>query len=385
MNQYKGGSMRNRMWSAVAAAAVLAGCEGDYWIPGDPPDAPRDLEGYYYAGAVELSWRLSPGWNGEAFRVYGKRASDPEYFFIAEVTSCIDDVCVYHDINVRAEITYEYYVSAVNPDTGEETASNYSVEVYVPRPVPPPVPDAVEAVALDNSAYVRWYDGASAEDDFAFYRVYVADEDSEYVVGETDSPGFLDFLAENGRTASYFVTSVDDLGHESEASEIASCTPRPDYTGEVMYSFQDVAASAGFRFQEADDLEAVMPGDSPDRHFRLESDPAGLWLVPGPGAGVHSEVRWTTALKCGVGSDPDCVSWERAPITGYSGRRMGLDPGFTYMFRVPGDDGDTRFGSVRASHAGLDQDGHRLIVFDWAYQTQAGNPSLSHAGGTQGW
>ena len=207
---------------------------------------PGDLEGRYYAGAVDLSWRLSPGWNGEAFRVYGKRASDPDYFFIAEVTSCIDDVCVYHDINVRAEVTYEYYVSAVNPDTGEETASNYSVEVYVPRPVPPPVPDAVEAVALDNSAYVRWYDGASAEDDFAFYRVYVADEDSEYLVGETDSPGFLDFLAENGRTASYFVTSVDDLGHESEASEIASCTPRPDYTGEVMYSYQDVAASAGF-------------------------------------------------------------------------------------------------------------------------------------------
>lgn len=376
-----------RIWKVgITVAAVLAaGCDDDYWLLADPPDAPRDLEGYYYAGAVDLSWRLGGGWDGEAFRVYGKRVSDPDYFFIAEVTSCTEGLCVYRDINVRAEVTYEYYVSAVSLDTGEETASDYSVEVYVPRPVPPPVPDPVEAVALDNSAYVRWHDGASAEEDFAFYRVYVAEGDSEYLVGETDSPGFLDFLAENGRTASYFVTSVDDRGHESEASEIASCTPRPDYTGEVMYSYEDVAASAGFRFQEADDLQAVMSGDSPHRHFRLESDAAGLWLAPGPEGRVHPEAHWTSALKCGVGSDADCLSWERAPMSGYSARRMPLDAGFTYMFQVSGDDGETRFGSVRASHLGLDQDGNRLIVFDWAYQTQAGNPSLSTAGGTQGW
>jgi hypothetical protein len=52
------------------------------------------------------------------------------------------------------------------------------------------------------------------------------------------------------------------------------------------------------------------------------------------------------------------------------------------MFRVSGDDGEVRFGSIRPSIMGFDQDGRELVVFDWAYQTQAGNPSLSPVRGT---
>jgi len=148
--------MRIWKWGITVVAVLAAGCDDDYWLVADPPDAPRDLDGYYYAGAVDLSWRLGGGWDGEAFRVYGKRVSDPDYFFIAEVTSCTEGLCVYRDINVRAEVTYEYYVSAVSPDTGEETASDYSVEVYVPRPVPPPVPDPVEALLeLSNVMFAQ--------------------------------------------------------------------------------------------------------------------------------------------------------------------------------------------------------------------------------------
>ena len=377
--------MRSWMVGVTVAAVTLAGCDGTFLVVSGDPDAPRDLEGYYYDGGVDLSWRIGAGWDGEAFRVYGKRVSDPEYFFIAEITSCTDGFCVYRDINVSAGVTYEYYVAAVDLDVGAETASDYSVEVFVPRPVPPPVPEGVVAVALDNAVYMYWDDDPAAEEDFAAYRVYVSDADGDYLAGETDSPGYVDFLAENGLTFTYFVTSVDDQGHESDGSEVAECTPRPDYAGEVMYSYQDVPASAGFRFQEAEDLQAVMAGDSGDRHFRLEADAAGLWLAPGPGSRIHPESRWTTALKCGAGADSDCVSWERAPMSGYSSGRAALDAGFTYMFRVPGDDGETRFGAVRATLIGVDQDGHELIIFDWAYQTQAGNPSLTHAGGSGGW
>ena len=370
---------------AVAVGVLPTACE-DFEITyvTDEPDAPRDLTASYYNRGVDLSWGLGPDWNGEPFRVYGKRESDIDYYFIAEVTSCIDSRCVYRDINVKSGVSYEYYVAAVDPDTGVETPSDYAVEVWVPEPVPPPVPEHLETVALDGAAYLHWDDSPSLEEDFLAYRVYASAEGGYYLVGETDSPGFVDLLATNGHTTSYFVTSLDDQGHESDGGEAVECTPRRDYTGEVMYSHQDVPTASGFRFQETEDAQAVMAGDNEHRHFRLERNSQGLWMMPGPNARVHPESRWTTSLKCGPGADQDCESWELAPRSGYSTARAALDPGYTYMFRVPGDDGETRFGALRATIIGVDQEGDELIVFDWAYQTQPGNPNLSRVG-TSGW
>jgi len=378
--------MRNH-WNTtmkVACLAVsLASCDDfDFTYVPDEPDAPRDLAASYYNRGVDLSWGLGPDWNGETFRAYGKRVSDREYFYIAEVTSCTNGQCYYRDVNVRGGVSYEYYVAAVDPDTGAETPSAHAVEVWVPQPIPPPVPTDLEAVALDAAVYLHWDDSPSLEDDFLAYRVYLVSQGEYYLLAETDSPGFLDLLAPNGHTATYFVTSLDDQGHESDGGEVVDCTPRPDYVGEVMYAHQDVPSASGFRFRETEEVQAVMPGTDPDRHFRLERVGQRLWMVPGPRARIHPESRWSTALKCGPGSDADCESWERAPVSGYATDRIALDPGYTYMFRVPGDDGETRFGALRATIVGVDQDDNELIVFDWAYQTQPGNPNLSHSAGT---
>lgn len=371
---------------ALAVAGVLAvgACDGQLTFLSDDPDAPRDLAAYYYNRGVDLTWRMGPRWGGEPFRVYGKRVSDADYFFIAEITSCIESECVYRDINVVGGVTYEYYVAAVDLDSGLETASEHAVEVRVPEPVPPAVPERLETVALDGAAYIRWDDSPAAEDDFLAYRIYASAEGGYFLVGETDSPGFVDFLAENGYTTTYFVTSLDDQGHESDGSEAVDCTPRLDYTGDIMYTHQDLPTASGFRFQESEDVQAVMPGNSEDRHFRLEADAQGLRMVPGPNARIYPEARWTTALKCGPGADSDCESWERAPTSGYTSAPVALEPGLTYMLRVPGDDGDTRFGALRATLTGVDQEGDELIVFDWAYQTQPGNPNLDRVGGAAG-
>lgn len=368
----------------AALALALAACDGQLTFLTDDPDAPRDLAASYYNRGVDLTWRMGSRWDGEPFRVYGKRVSDVDYFFIAEVTSCIESECVYRDINVRGGVSYEYYVAAVDLNSGLETASDHAVEVWVPEPIPPAVPELLETVALDGAAYLRWDDSPAAEDDFLAYRIYASAEGGYFFVGETDSPGFVDFLAENGHTTTYFVTSLDDQGHESNGSEAVDCTPRLDYTGDIMYTHQDVPSASGFRFQESEDLQAVMAGDSEHRHFRLEADPHGLWMVPGPNARIFPEARWTTALKCGPGADSDCESWEYAPTSGYTSARVVLDPGYTYMFRVPGDDGEVRFGALRATITGVDQEGDELIVFDWAYQTQPGNPNLDRVGGMAG-
>ena len=60
---------------------------------------------------------------------------------------------------------------------------------------------------------------------------------------------------------------------------------------------------------------------------------------------------------------------------------MPVDAEFTYMFRVPGFGGGLNYGAVRVTLVGQDQSGNQVMVFDWAYQIQEGNPNLSTAEG----
>ena len=232
----------------------------------------------------------------------------------------------------------------------------------------------------DGANYLRWSDNARSADDFSFYRLYLAaDDGSEYLLGETDSEGFLDQLALNGDTYSYFVTSLDNQGHESLGSAVASGTPRPDFSGEWVYAYSDLPSQSGFRFEVDESVYPVVSGGSVDRHFRLEVDSQGWWLVPGPGAQIWDGWWETTALKCGVGSDADCASLDIAPLTGYTSVDMPLNPQATYVMKVIGDDGGQHYGALRVTLLGYDQNDYAIMIFDWAYQLQAGNPNLAAA------
>ena len=367
--------MGNRYWLSAVAAVGLAACDGGLDWTKDPAP-PVDLEGGYYNRGVDLLWELHRDWDGEPFRVYGKEDTSPEYFFVAEVTSCAAGQCLYRDINISTEVKYEYYVAAVDIETGAEAASPHSVEVYVPSPQPPPTPTALDAVALDGAVYLHWPDDGAAAEDFAVYRVYTVSREI-YLLGESDSPAFLDAVANNGTTFEYFVTSVDDLGHESLGSHLVSATPRPDYTGELAYAYSDVPGSSAFRFQETDRTQAVIDGDSRDRHFRIYADDDRLWFGLGERVRVHGQIRATSALACGPGADADCTSWDEAPELGYLEEDVAIEAGYTYIFHVPGDDGEMRYGAVRVTHYSSCPDDDRFVIFDWAYQTQAGNPHLS--------
>jgi hypothetical protein len=369
--------MRRAVMGTLVAVLAMAGCENDILVPLDGPAAPENLDAYYYAGAVHVTWEIGTGWDEDSFRVYSKRVTDRDYFLIAEVSNCADGVCGYEDRNIVAGQTYEYYVAAVDPDSGAETPSEYSVDVPVPQPVPPPVPTGVGVVALDDANYVRWSSNARSASDFSFYRVYLQEGNGdEYLLGETDSEGFLDLLAANGTTYRYFVTAVDDQGHESAASLVGAGTPRPDYSGEWIYDFTDVPASSGFRFQADESTNPVVAGTSAGRHFRLEVDDAGWWLVPGPQAEVYPVGYETTALRCGPAADAGCADVERAPTSGYVTQDVGLTPQTSYVLRVRGDDGLVHYGVIRVVLLGFDQNDRALMIFDWAYQLQANNPAL---------
>ncbi len=377
--------MRRMTMGAAGLAAALAACDGTMELVSvTSARAPVDLRGWYYHPAVELEWRLGASWGGETFRVYGKRLNDAEFRFIAEITSCKDDRCQYRDLNVSHEVTYEYYVAAVNPGDGVEVPSDYSVEVHVPSMTLPPTPRDLTAVALDGAVYLRWAE-ADGPGEVWGYQVYAAwDDVDSYLLGVNDSPAFVDLHARNGETSKYHVTAIDHYGRESAPSARVESTPRPDYVGEFVYSSRHVPDSAGFRFRESGDVAAVTSGDSPGRHLAVEGDSLGLWFAPGPGVGVHPEQRATSALKCALGADANCASWERAPTRGYVDDRIEAVAGYTYMFQVPDHEGTLRYGAVRVAATDVDQMGREFVVFDWAYQTQAGNPSLTRAAGSAG-
>lgn len=373
---------RRAMGSAVASLILMLGltaCRDDvvYVDPIDDfPAAPRALEAAYYAGVVTVSWELAPAWDGEAFRVYGRRTSDASFFLIAEVTSCIDNVCSYQDLNVVGGETYEYYVTAVSPNTGNETETESTVTVLVPTFTPPPVPDAVAVIALDNANYLTWGTAARDAADFSHYKVYQELEGQSYLLGETDSEGFLDLLAANGETYAYFLTSVDSDGHESNGSALGEGTPRPDFHGEWLYDYFDQPTVSGFRFAEDEVTNPIVSGDAAVRHFRLESDAQGWWIVPGPGTAIYPTGFATTALKCGVAADATCEDVSVAPTNGYVMQDVQIFTQESYVLEVIGDDGLVHYGVIRPELLGVDQNGDGIMIFAWAYQLQAGNPNL---------
>ena len=138
--------MNTRAWvgTALALALTLGACDDDdfFVVVGDAPAPPVDVGGRYFNRSIVITWALHPDWDSDSFRVYGKRTSDPSHFLVAEVTNCSDGLCSYTDVNIVSETTYNYFVSAVDPDSGVETDSEISVDVFVPAAVPPPIPGA---------------------------------------------------------------------------------------------------------------------------------------------------------------------------------------------------------------------------------------------------
>jgi len=372
--------MRRWMGVLLFSGLALSACTETTNViaPGgtEAPDAPRALEVSYYNQAVVLTWELGPFWDGEPFRVYARVTGETGWLLAAEVTNCAGGFCSYSDSNIEPGVTYEYYVAAVGFD-GIETASVNDVVVTVPSFAPPPVPGGMDVIALDGTNYLRWDEAALAAGDFAFYRVYLFFDGESFLLGETDSQGFLDELAQNGLTYEYFVSAVDEYGHESDGGPLAAGTPRPDFHGEFLFDYFAAPELSGFIFQDDESLDPVVDGDDPLRHFRLETDADGWWLVPGPGVDIYPAGFETTALKCGPGADADCIALDAAPTAGYQVADLALDPQLTYVLRVPGDDNQLRYAAVRVELLGFDEVGDPLTIFDWSYQLQPGNPALT--------
>jgi hypothetical protein len=327
--------------------------------------------------AVDLTWEVPPQFNREVFRVYSRRASAGSYVLVATVTSCSGGVCLYRDRNVIAGQSYDYFIATVDERDGAEIGASTAVRVDVPHGPSLPPPGGLTATALDDAVFLTWsHTGAQR------YMVVVQPENgTTFLIGESDGSSFFDDRAENGLRYRYFVAAVGDHGHVGALSPAAEAIPRPDFYADIVYAHADHPTASGFRFVSAETQDPIVPGTSAQAQWRLEFI-AGTPRIQPLGQTAITSGTFTTQLTCGPGSDATCVDLRVAPPAGSFGTASVVaETGRTYVLRVIGPDNRVHFAKLRVQGAGLDGQGRRLIVFDWAYQLRPDEPSLNLTAG----
>ena len=249
-------------------------------------------------------------------------------------------------------------------------------------------PTSLSSTSLDGAVALVWSDNPFRNDPeiFQSYAVYSASYDldadlcgqSWRIEGTTVAPEFVAGALTNGVPRCFYVSAVSIDGVESAASPLRNDTPRPDARNVALFARQSQDAEAGFRFwQDTDgdgtaedaELGLVTSGSSLGADFTVERD-AGtgrLFLTPHrPGV--------TVALYGDLPVE-DLTSIDIAPDAGYDPAGLEAIPGWGYVFRI--DDGGPFFsyGAVRVTHVG-----QNLLILDWAYQTDPGNPELRRVG-----
>jgi len=219
-----------------------------------------------------------------------------------------------------------------------------------------PVPPAnVYSVTGDDEVYLYWTPVQPDKvDEFVVYRAS-RDEGPYDEIGHTRSDWFVDRGARNGRTYFYAVTSVDRCGYESELSEeTVFDTPRPEGFGARIHD-----ADGGNWLRSGWDFSAnqALPWD----HARTD-----VYVIFTDGVPYLVAVDLETDVQDAGFVDFDVAGW--APDGGWSptGTAEIIEGHVYYVWTR-----DNHFAKARV----VDVRGDR-VEFDWAYQTDPGNPEL---------
>lgn len=261
--------------------------------------------------------------------------------------------------------------------------------------IPPQVPATLTSTTLDQAIALTWTDNAYTTDrvNFRNYRVYSTSYNIDAVPtgqcgtswrleGTTVAPEFLVGALTNGVSYCFAVSAVSIDGAESDRSGSRADTPRPDSRNVVLFARQVQDPESGFRFwddlngdgqSQPGELGLVRAGSAGDIDFSVERDGTGaLYLTPvRAGTGVEfypeSPIEDLTSIDfapCLPAANPqDCLPYETTGIE--------ASPGLGYVFEMDGGDGFLRYGALRVTHVG-----QSLLIFDWAFQTDPGNPEL---------
>lgn len=322
---------------------------------------------------VQLTWEVPFDFDEEAFRVYGRNARAGRYQLIATVTSCIEGFCQYGDVNVLPGESYDYYVATVDEWDGNEIGSSRTVSITIPTTSNVAAPTALSAVSLDGAAYVEW----SATGAQRYMVLSQAENEGVFLIGETDGTSFLDDRAVNGTRYRYYLAAVDEDGQVSGLSTAAEAFPRPDFHSEIIYAHADLPTASGFRFVTSDDADPILAGTATGAQWRVETTSTGLVIQP-LGSTAITSGTFTTQLTCGPGAEASCEDIRTAPSDAqFATSPVPVESGYTYVFRVTGAENRVHYAKVRVQGTAVDTQGHRLVVFDWAYQLRPQERSLT--------
>jgi len=331
--------------------------------PSGDPNAPS---------GILLSWDPVADANLEAYNVYSRASASDAWGLRGTTTSP-----TFHDSGVP---DLDYYVTAVNTDGGESDPSDY---VEVDERLRLEAPDSLTSISLNGAIHLSWTDNAyqAAPTGFDYYRVYSASYDLDNNVcgtdwaleGTTVSPEFLVGVLTNGVPRCFGVSAISVEGFESLWSPLRYDTPRPDGHNILLYTQAGSSVQSGFRFfRDLNNDHLAEPGELGIVGSASDTSMDLILTTDGGGNLLLTPQRTGDSLRAYVnGPIGNLTDIDVAPVGGYSSAPLLATPEWGYVVQMNGGDGYYRYGSLRLSAVGSN-----YVIFDWAYQTDPGNPEL---------
>jgi hypothetical protein len=223
---------------------------------------------------------------------------------------------------------------------------------------PPPPPQGIVSISLDEAVELQWL--PSQADDVQGYNVWVSDSyDGSYsLIASVSTTNFIDAGINNGETYYYAVSAYDYDDNESSLSkDVVYDTPRPEGYNVILSDYRTFPNSAGYDFSQFTTLSY----DDVNADFFFEN-----------ASGKFNFIIWDDNDNCGIQdmgytSTLDDISY--SPIHGWApSNTVEAILGHTYIVRTWND----HYAKVRVTDVNTSR-----VVFDWAYQTAAGNTELS--------
>jgi hypothetical protein len=375
--------MKLRLLAIATLFLPIVGCiEEGIFDPGIGPDAPRNLR--YFLEPVGsgtsptgilLTWDFDQDPDLDLWQVYGRGTNEANFAYLGSTIS--------NSFHERGVPALEYFVTAVDRAGYESPRSNI---VTVDSRLTLDQPADLATVSLDGAVALYWADNAYLDDPNGFrnYRIYGSSynldqdrcEGGWRLEGTTVAPEFQAGALVNGAPRCFAVSAISVEGFESLWSTLRHDTPRAESRNVVLTARQHASGTAGFRFWRdlnanglVDDVELglVGSGNAADIDFSVERDALGaLFLTP-----IRNGVDFRTWINGPVG---DLTEIDFAPAAGYGRAALEAQPGWGYVWRTPGA-AFPRFGAIRVTHVGRD-----LLILDWAFQSDPGNPELVPGG-----
>ncbi len=235
------------------------------------------------------------------------------------------------------------------------------VEDEEPDIYPPNPPTGVFSVTGDGYVELYWDD--NYEPDLAGYNVYWSHYENGpyYVMSTTQNTYYIDYDVINGETYYYAVAAFDYSGNESELSrEDVFDTPRPAGYDVTLIGFaESVPDMSGYDFSSY----IIVAGDGTidDFYFDFDEVGGGYYLIAN---------NFTRIQDMGYHSSLDGINW--GPSDGWSTTGIvEVIDGHCYAILT----GSNNYAKIQVT-AHYMASGVHYLIFDWAYQTDTGNPEL---------